>query len=31
MTREEKLKKISQHILEREIKPTVLGSVITKE
>lgn len=31
MTREEKLKKISQHILEREIKPTALWSVITKE
>lgn len=31
MTREEKLKKISQYILEREIKPTALWSVITKD
>lgn len=31
MTIEEKLKKISQQILEREIKPTTLWSVITKE
>lgn len=31
MTREEKLRKISQYILEREIKPTTFWSVITKE